>query len=166
MITPVTLSGQSHTRLSLEPIIPNAAPSPQPRRARETMLSRVLLAALLLMPVVYLWPGVELPYALAKTLHVLGMAVIAVLVCRLDHSVLARGVLLAAILAASAGLEWLQSLLPTRTGAVEDVGFNLAGCLAGIAAYGIWQNLSARGKEPLRASASLATGGSGREIRK
>ncbi len=107
-----------------------------------------LLIALPLMPVVYLWPGLELPYVLAKTLHVLGMGVIAVLVCRLNRGVWQRGALLAGIFALSALLEWLQYLLPARTGTVEDVGFNLAGCLAGIAAYGIWQTLSARDKAP------------------
>ena len=95
----------------------------------------LLIVILILMPLLYLFPGVQLPSRTAWGLHVGGMAGISLLVCLFLDTKWQRIVAVPAFFLYSALLEGIQYLHPTRIGSLDDVRYNALGCLVGVLAY-------------------------------
>lgn len=102
-----------------------------PRTVR--LAGKGLLAGMLvLMPVATLLPGTSPPSDMAATLHFWAMAWTAFVACVAFQETRSRLFAVLFVFALSAGLEFLQYLLPYRHGCWEDVWINGAGCLAGV----------------------------------
>jgi len=95
----------------------------------------LLIVISILMPLLYLFPGVRLPSRLAWGLHVGGMAGISLIVCLYLDTKGQRIVAVLAFFLYSTLLELIQFFHPTRIGSLDDVRYNALGCLVGVLAY-------------------------------
>ena len=87
------------------------------------------------MPLLYLFPGVKLPFRLAWGLHVGGMAGISLLVCLCLDTKWKRIIAVLGFFLYSALLEGIQFFHPTRIGTLDDLRYNALGCLLGVSVY-------------------------------
>ncbi|MBF0234796.1 MAG: VanZ family protein [Desulfamplus sp.] len=94
----------------------------------------VLLCA---MPWAALSPAASPPSQWAGVMHMAAMAVFAILACTGFVSLRGRTVVVLFVFGFSAVMEGLQHFSPHRTGSWEDVGFNAAGCLAGVLLFAV-----------------------------
>jgi VanZ family protein len=102
------------------------------RASRGTLV--LLLAC---MPWATLSPAASPPSQWAALMHMGAMAVFAILACTGFNSLRGRAGAVLAVFIFSALMEGLQHFSPLRCGSWEDVGFNAAGCLAGVLVFSI-----------------------------
>jgi len=76
------------------------------------------------MPLLYLFPGVRLPFRWAWEFHVGGVAGISLLVCLNLDTKEQRGIAVLAFFLYSTLLEGIQDFHPTRIGNLDDVRYN------------------------------------------
>ena len=100
--------------------------------------SRGMLAVLLAAtPWAALSPAASPPSQWAGLMHMGAMAVFAVLACTGFISLRGRAGAVLFVFGFSALMEGMQHFSPHRNGSWEDVGFNAAGCLAGVVVSGL-----------------------------
>jgi VanZ family protein len=101
-------------------------------------ISRGILAVLLAaMPWAALSPATSPPSQWAGLVHMGAMAVFGILACTGFVSLQGRAGAVLFVFGFSALMEGMQYFSPHRCGSWEDVGFNAAGCLAGVLVFSI-----------------------------